>query len=197
MAINRQKFQKAVNQLSKYHGIINQKDVVQLLELDNIEGKKTGSQSKALSLPSQLDLEINKLLMDDYSGALTIGQLSTELDKLLTNADFNPESAEEKEIKSKLIEIFKDKEINNILKVPDGQDNNINVSIESPSKEKPNLSVIKVNSVRVGPEKRYADAATIFLNGIPTLEMSRATPYLEIEFLFPRAPPARLWKVTG
>lgn len=188
MAINRQKFQKAVNQLSKYHGIINQEDVASMLHLDNIEGKKIGSQTKTLTLPSQLDLELNRLLMDDYSGALTISELAKEIDNLLKSSSFNPNSPEEISIKNKLIEIFKDKVINDILNVPSGQENNVNVSIESPSKEKPNLSVVKVNSVRVSPEKRYADAATIFFNGIPTLEMSRATPYLEIEFLFPRSP---------
>lgn len=190
MTFNRQRFQKATNFLSKYFGVINQADVVKMIGLDNIEGKNLNNSQTNIQLktPSILDLELSKLLMDDYTGALPINKLSKKIEALLSNDNFVPENPEEEKIKSRLIEIFKNEEINEMLGISNGQNNIINSSFENPNNEKPNLSVIKSNSVIVNLEKRYTDAATIFLNGIPNLELSRIVPYLEIEFILPRPP---------
>jgi hypothetical protein len=190
MAINRQRFQNAVNLLAKYFGIINQNDVANLAKLEAIQGSSITNRTSGvrLTVPSLLDLELNKLLMDDYTGALSINDLEKSIKDLLTNSDFTPTTPEEQEIKDNIVKVFKGSEINDVLEISSGQDNSINASVEASAKEKPNLSVIKINSVRICPEKRYADAATVFLNGMPTVELSRATPYLELEFLFPRAP---------
>lgn len=65
-------------------------------------------------------------------------------------------------------------------------DTRINRRPSEPSKEHPGLSIILTNSPRVTLESQNASAATIFLNGIPNIEMSRATPYVNIDFFFPR-----------
>lgn len=58
----------------------------------------------------------------------------------------------------------------------------------SPSKENPTLSLIMSNSPRVSLEHKNIDPTVIFLNGIPNIELSRATPFMNINFFAPRAP---------
>lgn len=58
------------------------------------------------------------------------------------------------------------------------------------------LSIIKVNTMRITPAGRLVDATSMFMNMIPTLEMSRAVPYLTIEVQTKR-PPLANGKVQG
>jgi hypothetical protein len=48
------------------------------------------------------------------------------------------------------------------------------------------LSVLFINTPQISPTQRNTEAITIFLNGIPTTELSRAVPYVNIQFLFGR-----------
>lgn len=64
----------------------------------------------------------------------------------------------------------------------------INSRPTEPSKENPGLSIILTNSPRVTLETQNASAATIFFNGVPSVELSRAVPYVNIDFFFPKPP---------
>ena len=65
----------------------------------------------------------------------------------------------------------------------------INSSPNNPDKnESPHLSVIKVNNVRITPTARNINAISVFLNGVPTIELSRAMPFLNIQLLTPGSP---------
>jgi len=46
------------------------------------------------------------------------------------------------------------------------------------------LSVTFINTPQVAPAQRNTEAITIFLNGIPDLELARAVPYINVQFLF-------------
>lgn len=48
------------------------------------------------------------------------------------------------------------------------------------------LSAIQLNTSRVSQANKYSQAISIFMNGIPTIEMARAVPYLDVKFQFGR-----------
>lgn len=52
----------------------------------------------------------------------------------------------------------------------------------------PKLSIIQSNTVRITPAGRFTDAIAMFLNMIPTLEMSRVVPYLTVDVQTKRPP---------
>ena len=61
-----------------------------------------------------------------------------------------------------------------------GPPTKLNENPTEPSKETPTLSANVVNNSMMHPGARQTDGASIFLNGIPTLEMSKCVPYLDI-----------------
>jgi len=71
-----------------------------------------------------------------------------------------------------------------------GADTNfsINQIPSRPTKEFPGLSIYVSNSPRVTIESQNTAASTIFLNGIPNVELMRAVPYVNVELFFPRPP---------
>lgn len=64
----------------------------------------------------------------------------------------------------------------------------INQNPTNPSKNQPGLAAILSNSTRVSPLARFVNPVTLFLNSIPNLEISRAVPYVNIEFFVDRPP---------
>lgn len=59
------------------------------------------------------------------------------------------------------------------------------------------LSAMLVNSIRITPAARDIDALTLFLNVIPTLEISRCVPYLSIDVTTGRPPTSRDGRLQG
>jgi len=59
----------------------------------------------------------------------------------------------------------------------------VNTSTEDPTKEKPSLVAFVVKPHALNPSKRGCAAAEIFLNTIPTIEMSRCVPFLDITLI--------------
>jgi hypothetical protein len=64
----------------------------------------------------------------------------------------------------------------------------VNSTPNSPTKETPSLSVIEVNHVHITPASKNTNAITIFMNGIPSIELARAVPYVDVQFQFSRTP---------
>jgi len=62
-----------------------------------------------------------------------------------------------------------------------------NLDPKNPSKEKPALSAFVVKNNTLNPSKRGTAEAEIFLNCIPTIEMSRCVPFLDVT-LIPSVP---------
>lgn len=63
--------------------------------------------------------------------------------------------------------------------------NLIATGTEEPSKRKPGLSVILSQTSRISLSNRFANACSLFFNAIPTIEISKAVPYLEVNILIP------------
>ena len=78
--------------------------------------------------------------------------------------------------------------IQEMLRRSSGQDSNINSNPNSPSKQNPSLSIVLINTCKVAPINKNTNAITLFLNSIPTIEMSRAIPFIKAQFFFGREP---------
>jgi hypothetical protein len=60
----------------------------------------------------------------------------------------------------------------------------INTNVAQPDKfMSPSLGAILVDKLTCGFGTRNADAVALFMNGIPTIEMSRCTPYIDLRFI--------------
>jgi hypothetical protein len=57
-----------------------------------------------------------------------------------------------------------------------------------PTKEKPGLAVIQMFPAELNYSSRDGNAVAVFMNGIPTLEMSRCVPYLDVRLIQNFAP---------
>jgi len=67
----------------------------------------------------------------------------------------------------------------------------INANPDAPERNtNPCLSVIQMLHPAVGPSTRDTGAISLFLNCIPTIEMSRCVPFLDMVFMFPQPPMA-------
>lgn len=62
----------------------------------------------------------------------------------------------------------------------------VNTRPTSPSKDTPTVSVAFVKSSKIAFSNKNSNALSIFFNSIPTIEWSRAIPYLNIKFQFQR-----------
>ena len=66
--------------------------------------------------------------------------------------------------------------IGNMLNIADGQGNDLLTRI----------SAIQINAPQISPANKYTEAISIFMNGIPSIEMARAVPFIDIKFQFGR-----------
>lgn len=65
--------------------------------------------------------------------------------------------------------------------------NTINASAQC-SKANPGMSLIKIDTTRVTPNQKNINAVSLFWNCIPSTELARATPFIDIKFLLARSP---------
>jgi len=182
MVSSKRKLTDATNKLVKFFDLPNAESVEQALNsLEKLTGSPRAKTSPTEKRhPNKLEIELNNLLINTSGGALLTTKLIKRLQELGTGTRIND-----------LLGIcFVDNgEKSNIKELLQLEDNSpINSTIDSPSKEAPNISIIFSNSVRVSLEQRNVDAVTIFMNGIPSLELARATPFVNIQFFFPRPP---------
>lgn len=64
-------------------------------------------------------------------------------------------------------------------------DTTINSRLREPTKQAPNLSIILLNSAMTSLVTRSANACSLFFNSVPSIQMSRAVPYVEVNILQP------------
>jgi len=63
---------------------------------------------------------------------------------------------------------------------------NINTNPNNPNKNQPNLSVFLSHTSMLSLTNRFTTACSIFLNGMPGIEISRAMPYLDVQIVAAR-----------
>ncbi len=208
MTIRIRKMNRAINQLSKYFGLSSVQDLITTsIQQDRTTTAITGGSSTNLpttnSATDRIIATILNELIDTSEGCLMTYELISRINLLTTNA-----TQEQKEAIKRYIEIYygpKNDE-NYFLKILENfeeyasivgprntegnrgilQSNSINQNLGAPTKENPTLSVLISNSNRISPVVRNTNAVCVFMNGIPTIEFSRALPLVEIKFFLPR-----------
>jgi len=143
-----------------------------------------------------------KNIIDTSNGAFLTSDLLIELNQLLTNA-----TKEQKIQFFNLFELYYGKSDEthryyspmDFLKRykgivgtvgPDGngiiQSDIINKNLTSDRNASPNIAVYVSKHPRISLNLKNANACTIFFNGMPSYELSRAVPYMEITMFYPR-----------
>lgn len=199
MANEQQKLYTATNRLARFFGLYTARDLAGRIALEQIQGIAGANSTVAnfdLPPPPQEITDLVALLVDTSEGSYFTIDLIDRINNLLSAAgsiDTDPTTLQQR--------------INNFIEIigPPGRTINgatnvvtmdrvlinsiINSNPNNPDKDtSPHLSVIKVNNVRITPCSKNVNAITIFLNGIPTFELARAVPYLNIQLLSPGSP---------
>ena len=77
--------------------------------------------------------------------------------------------------------------IKDCLKITTEGEGQINGVFASPTKFTPNVCALQVLSPKLTPARRDTGAAALFMTSLPTLELSRCQPYLDITVISPMA----------
>ena len=200
MPFEQQKLYEATNLLSKYYGLYTARDLAGRLAMENIQGNSEANASVVNFDLEQPPAEITNIIaaiIDNSEGSYLISDLVHQLNSLISSASGASEEADAtlQQRVNKIInvvgpdiETITNSEalfLNDIIGIQTGSPVNLN---SEPTKEFPHLSIVKLNDVRVTPTVRNINAITVFLNGIPTIELAKAVPYLNIEMMAPGSP---------
>lgn len=197
--------QDSIKALSKYFGLYTVRELAGRIALSQIQGIESGTSFDLPQPPPHIS-RIIELLIDTSSGGYTSNDIINGINQMIRQDDQMNENL----ISSvnRMIKIIcgrgdrdnhavednsgvligsttgVDDSVQSILNSP-----NINSNLRSPNRDTaPSMSAIMVNSVRVLPIHKNVNAVTIFLNGMPSLEVARSMPFLEILFQFSRPP---------
>ena len=192
---------RATNLLSKYYGLFTLRDFSNDSNNSRTQEGNGQADNNSNNISTQLP-EVGKLielLIDTSEGGITTVNLIRQLNNLMTNTNNSSTDNIQNRI-NEIIKVFYERPGLN------GADNNqptitdllgairqerihhINSTPNSVSKTSPGLSVIQVNHIKITPATKNSNAITIFMNGIPSIELTRSIPYINIEFQFARPP---------
>lgn len=168
--------EQAENDLARYYSLVKREDFAQALA--------TTSVSTSESTTVSINAELGRLILDATEGGYTTAAIIAKI-KELTSGD-----EESQEQVKKLFSIFyewdeqvpavSDTKLSSIIGIGPNQ------TPRSPTKTSSGLSAICSRSVRITPAARHTNAISLFLTAIPTIELSRCTPYLDIQFYLSR-----------
>lgn len=198
--------QESIRKLSKYFGLYTVKDLAGSIALSQIQGQDTGT-SFDLPPPPEWITKLVEVLIDTSTGGYTSQDIIETINRLLQeNGDRSQNVAEALNRAVKIVFGPGDGAGNQSpgagAGVIKGSSNRAEDSVQAilgsttinsdrahPNRDiSPSLSAIMVNNVRVLPIHRNVNAVTIFMNALPSMEISRCTPYLDIVFQFSRPP---------
>lgn len=207
MTQNQQKIYTAVNRLAKYFGLYTARDLSGRIAMEQLQGL-TGNPSSSTADTSTFDLppppqEVVQLIsdiIDTSEGAYTTIDLVRRLNESMTATQQSDSQGSDR---SQTVS----GRFNNLIDICAPQthtlqgatnpitmdrvfvNSTINQNPNNPDKNvSPHLSVIKVNHVRVTPASKNINAVTLFLNSMPSLELARAIPYLDVQLVLPGSP---------
>jgi len=208
MPNDQQKLYAATNRLAKYFGLYTARDLAGRIALEQLQGIVGANSTTAnfdLPPPPQEITDLVAAIVDTSEGAYLMHELVDKINNTMTapqtaegsdaGAPVSGESGGLQERINRFIEITGPEGANlngaeNTVSMNDVLANSfINSNPNNPDKDiSPHLSVIKVNNVRITPTGRNINAISVFLNGIPTIELAKAVPYLNIQLLTPGSP---------
>lgn len=211
MANEQQKLYTATNRLARFFGLYTARDLAGRIALEQVQGiaGSTAIASFDLPPPTQEVTELVASIVDTSEGAYLIRDLTSRINQMSSQ----PTSAEgsdsatpaqgEGTLQQRIndfVEIVGPEgssldgaenpvTMNDVLPRSGGAAEFINSNANNADKDNsPHLSVMKVNNVRITPNQKNINSIVVFLNGMPTTELSRAMPYLEIQLLLPGSP---------
>ena len=198
MSTNKQRrMEEATKLLAKYYGLPDTRSVIGALGLDKLT-PQTFQDKDVDTLPNKIELELQSILSDTSAGASLSAEVIKKINDLIGN------NSETESAVNELLEIYFDKDttikgtetkegaegrrtpINSMM----GNETNphINNNSNNPSKTSPSVSLMLVNTTRIGMIHKDINPIVIFLNGIPNIEINRAVPFVNVEFYFARPP---------
>ena len=208
MPNEQQKLYAATNRLARYFGLYTARDLSGRIALEQLQGIVGANSTVAnfdLPAPPQEITELVAAIIDTSEGAYLLHELVDKINNTMTA----PTGAEGSDSATPVTgdSGSLQERINSFIEItgPEGATLNgaqntvtmndvlvnsfINSNPNNPDKDiSPHLSVIKVNNVRITPTGRNINAITVFLNGIPSLELAKVVPYLNIQLLTPGSP---------
>lgn len=204
--------QDSIKMLSKYYGLYTVRDLAGRIALSQIQGQESGASFELPAPPAHITRMI-ELLIDTSTGGYTSNDIVNGINRMMSvgNAGQDGGSSNVDLINAvnRTVKIVfgPGDDSNNGSVAEDGgvlkgssngpndavqrilESTTINNNLAHPNRDTaPSLSAILMNSVRVLPIHKNINAVTIFMNGMPNLELARSIPYLEILFQFSRPP---------
>lgn len=211
MPNEQQKLYTSTNRLARFFGLYTARDLAGRIALEQIQGIAGANSTVAnfdLPPPPQEITELVAALVDTSEGSYLVRDLVEHMNNIMSTATSSPESSDSATGTGGITEggSLRDR-VNRFVEIvgPEGatldgatttidmtqvlENSIINSNPNNPDKTiSPHLSVIKVNNIRITPSSRNINAIVVFLNGIPTFELARAVPYLNIQLLTPGSP---------
>lgn len=198
--------QESIRKLSKYFGLYTVKDLAGSIALSQIQGQDTGT-SFDLPPPPEWITKMIEVLVDTSTGGYTSQDIIDTINRLLQENGERSQNVAEALNRAVKIVFGPGDGVGNqsagegsgVLKGSTNRPEDsvqtilgsttINSDRSHPNRDiSPSLSAIMVNNVRVLPIHKNVNAVTIFMNALPSIEISRCTPYLDIVFQFSRPP---------
>ena len=159
--------EKAVSELVKYFNLPERDRLLQSLIIVNNEVEK-------------VDQTISRLVLENIDGSFTTSEIIDKLNDHLNNTELSAKNSV-----NKIIKIFPSNTKNlNIPGLPVSKMNTIIGATESKNKEtkeNPTISAICIRHARISVANRETNALTLFFNSIPTIEIARCVPYLDVQ----------------
>lgn len=202
-AIDRINFAKSVNRLSPYFQVSTPQDLSATVALQELQGFSNSIPNEALR-PSEEVTRLIDLVINTSEGSLTTKELVSNLGTTLQGANNQNPVATSGNVGERfrnLIQIhyagstsdrsrypFLYPTVNQMIGLEQGQAQRINGNPNSPSKDYPGLSAIVINTTQAMPQQKNVGAITLFLNGVPDIELRRAVPFINLEILSARDP---------
>lgn len=208
MAFDRAKLINALDVVKKYHGVSSIEDLLRTIALQSVIQNPTEQQNstRPIDQANQVEKEILKTFFEDrtalYSGKeiiKIISGLTTDINILSrfnqTFQMFNERGVVGmqsllQETNGSALFVGTQRNfspISQIVSMPNGSTENRIFNVGDPTKTNPGLSVFLCNTHRLSFNQFYGDLLTVWLNGIPTHEIAKATPFFSLEFNTPRA----------
>jgi len=207
MAFDRSKLINALDKLKKYYGISGIDDLLRTIALESVTATPVNQQNTArpFDQANAEELEILKTIFHDRTSLFSTETIISKISQTATNAEiisrFNKtfQMFNETDVNgmNKFIEDAGESKrfvgtsrsfapISSIISNPSNSLQDRIINNGTPTKVHPGLSVLLCNTHRLSFNQFYGDLLTIWLNGMPTEELAKSTPFFTIEFNTPR-----------
>lgn len=211
MAFDRKKLLDALDVVKKYHGISGVDDLLRTIALESVVERPVApeSTSRPINQANEEEFQVLETLFHDKTALYSISDIIKKLSDITAqNQNIIPRINRTFQIfheeDTNGIRTFIENEGNNslsfvgthrsfspiskIVSMPGGNIENRIFNRGTPTKTNPGLSVMLCNTHRLSFNQYFGDLISIWMNGIPTQEIAKATPFFTIEFNTPRAP---------